>query len=291
MHADTSDGRLLLDVRGAPGAPPLLYLHGGPGMGCHEFMAWQGDRLAQQLRVIGLDQRGSRRSAPADGVPLAETDVVDDCEALRDWLGVERWAVLGHSFGGRLALRYAHRHPDRVTAVIFENPAWDMTAADRATLLGAVPLFERRGDPVSATRCRTLAAGARIEHWEVTDLLGALGDDHLELYVHRQQARQHLAETLAASARDGAAARPLLAVPDAMASMLGLLPGLRVPALLVKGRYDLVTGPDQLDAFRREVPHGRVDVFPRSAHYPQLEEPELYRATVEPFVLDHARQR
>ncbi|GIL29746.1 alpha/beta fold hydrolase [Actinocatenispora comari] len=296
MHSATSDGRLFLDVRGKPGAPPLLYLHGGPGMGCYEFMQWQGDRLSQRLHVIGLDQRGTLRSAPlADGETLAESDVIADCEALRESMGIQRWAVLGHSFGGRMALRYAHRHPERISAVLFENPGWDLAEADRAKLLAAAPLFAELGDPVSATRCRNLAAAPRFERWEVVDLLAGLGERHLELYVHRPEARSQLAATLAnafpAELRDrgDAAARRLLAAPDVLASMVGLLPGLAVPALLMKGRYDLVTGPSQLAAFRAEVPGGRVELFPRSAHYPQLEEPELYQATVQAFVTAHAR--
>ncbi|MEV0843392.1 alpha/beta hydrolase [Actinocatenispora sera] len=296
MHAGTSDGRLFLDVRGKPGAPPLLYLHGGPGMGCHEFMEWQGDRLSQRLHVIGLDQRGTLRSAPlADGETLDESDVIADCEALRESMGIQRWAVLGHSFGGRMALRYAHRHPERISAVLFENPGWDLAEADRAKLLAAAPLFTEVGDPVSATRCRNLAAAPRFEHWEVVDLLAGLGERHLELYVHRPEARSALAATLASAFpaelrdRGDAAARRLLAAPDVLASMVGLLPGLAVPALLMKGRYDLVTGPSQLAAFRAEVPDGRVELFPRSAHYPQLEEPELYQTTVQAFVIAHAR--
>ena len=218
MHADTSDGRLFLDVRGDPTAPPLLYLHGGPGMGCAEFMRWQGDRLGRHLRVIGLDQRGTLRSAPlADGETLAESDVVADCEALRESMGIERWAVLGHSFGGRMALRYAHQHPERITAVLFENPGWDLAEADRAKLSAAAPLFTELGDPVSATRCRNLAAAARVEHWEVVELLAGLGDRHLDLSVHRPEARAELAaalaDTFAPELRDrgDAAARQLLA--------------------------------------------------------------------------------
>lgn len=109
----TVDGtRLHVDERGAADATPLLYLHGGPGQGCFDFMACQGDRLAEDLRVIGVDQRGVLFSDPLpDGAMLTEDDLVDDIEALRRVLGIERWAVLGHSFGARLALRYAAGTP------------------------------------------------------------------------------------------------------------------------------------------------------------------------------------
>ena len=63
-HARLTRHGLYADIRGDAGAPPLLFLHGGPGQGCHDFMALQGDLLAASVRLIGLDQRGVDRSAP-----------------------------------------------------------------------------------------------------------------------------------------------------------------------------------------------------------------------------------
>src|SRR5258706_14347448 len=54
---------LFVDVRGQASRPALLFLHGGPGQGAYDFMAMQGDRLGNALRVVRLDQRGVDRSA------------------------------------------------------------------------------------------------------------------------------------------------------------------------------------------------------------------------------------
>jgi pimeloyl-ACP methyl ester carboxylesterase len=62
-HRLTSHG-LYTDIRGDAAAPALLFLHGGPGQGCHDFMVLQGDLLAASVRLIGLDQRGVDRSLP-----------------------------------------------------------------------------------------------------------------------------------------------------------------------------------------------------------------------------------
>src|ERR1700753_1273881 len=142
-----ADRRLFVDVRGDSEAPALLYLHGGPGMSCHDFMVWQGDRLSADLRLVGLDQRGVLRSDELrPGETVTEQDLVDDCELVRQALGIRRWAVLGHSFGGRLALRYAVSHPDQVAAVIFENPAWDVQETERMRLPAAAEIFAELGD-------------------------------------------------------------------------------------------------------------------------------------------------
>ena len=69
---------------------------------------------------------------------------------MRQALGIERWAVAGQSFGGRLALRYAAAHPGHTSAVIFENPVWDMTASARAALLPIAAMLAERGDTEAA---------------------------------------------------------------------------------------------------------------------------------------------
>jgi proline iminopeptidase len=237
--------------------------------------------------VIGLDQHGVPAANPLDGdAPLDENDLVAACEALRESLGLDRWAVLGHAFGGRFALRYAHRHPDRLSAVVFENPGWDLAEAERLRLPAAAALFEEIGDAVSAARCRRLATEHLTDRWEARSVVAELGDRYLDLYVHTPEARAELEKALA---RHGDGHRyGVMDSPDVMASMVPLLAGLSVPALLIKGRYDLTTGPEQLDGFRRHVPAGRVEIFASSAHFPQVEEPDRYATSVRAFVRAHA---
>jgi proline iminopeptidase len=92
---------------GNPAGKPALYLHGGPGSGCSAF-----------------DQRGSGRSRPlasnADVDLAANTTshLIADIEALREMHGVDRWTILGLSWGTTLGLAYAQAHPHRVRALV-----------------------------------------------------------------------------------------------------------------------------------------------------------------------------
>ena len=109
--------RLFVDDRGDADAPPLLFIHGGPGQGCYDFMRSVGDSLARQLRIIGVDQRGTLRSDPLPASPLLTVELlIADFEELRKTLGLSTWAVLGHSAGGHYALRYVTSHPASVCA-------------------------------------------------------------------------------------------------------------------------------------------------------------------------------
>jgi proline iminopeptidase len=241
---------LFVDDRGDPAAPPLLFIHGGPGQSCWDFMAAQGDRLARSIRVIGVDQRGVLRSGDIPPSEPLDVDVlVDDFEALREHLGIERWTVLGHSAGGIYALRYATRHPDSVSAVVFDCPCWDCDLTDRHRLPVVAARLEERGKREAATAVRRLAEKreritAADESWV---LMQHLGDAYLDLFFSRSEsARAYEAFTTSAGFSDedwahGLSHLPLLA--DLYEPQLHRLAELAVPSLLVHGIDDLVLRP------------------------------------------------
>ena len=92
----------------------------------------------------GRHEIGLARSEHAEASLPAEprltiADLIEDCEAVRQALGVRRWMILGQSFGG-MALRYAISYPGSVSAAVFENPVWDVALTARA----ALPRIARR---------------------------------------------------------------------------------------------------------------------------------------------------
>ncbi len=119
--------------------PPVVLLHGGPGLWC--YLADVAELLAADHAVVRLDQRGCGRSTGAEG-PFTLAGAVDDLEQLRRSLGIERWGLVGHSWGAELALRYAAAHPARTTAVAHVagvgtgDDFWAAYAAERDRRLG-----------------------------------------------------------------------------------------------------------------------------------------------------------
>ena len=117
------DGNLVYwETCGNPRGKPAVVVHGGPGSGCTEWQRRLFDPTV--YRVVLFDQRGCGRSTPH--ASAVDTDLtrnttghlVEDMEALRRHLGVERWLVLGGSWGSTLALTYAVRFPECVTEMI-----------------------------------------------------------------------------------------------------------------------------------------------------------------------------
>ena len=120
---DVGDGqRLHYEVRGDPDGVPAVVLHGGPGSGASP--RWAGFFDPERYRVVLLDQRGAGRSTPSTQDPATDLSVnatahlVEDLERLRTHLGVERWLLLGGSWGSTLGLTYAVTHPEHVRAVV-----------------------------------------------------------------------------------------------------------------------------------------------------------------------------
>ena len=108
------DGTSLWTTVGGHG-PPVVLCHGGPGL--WDYLEDLADLLAGEHTVIRYDQRGCGRSGGLDG-PFTLERAVADLDGVRETLGVERWAVLGHSWGADLALRCAIARPQRTTAVV-----------------------------------------------------------------------------------------------------------------------------------------------------------------------------
>src|SRR5204863_7263715 len=85
---------------------PLVVLHGGPGMDHTMFRPWL-DPLADELRLLYVDERGQGRSERVDPATLSLDVFARDVDLLADALGLERFALLGHSFGAIVATRHA----------------------------------------------------------------------------------------------------------------------------------------------------------------------------------------
>jgi proline iminopeptidase len=120
---EVSDGhRLYWECCGNPDGQAALYLHGGPGTGCTAGQRRFFDPEA--YRIVLFDQRGCGRSRPlaedqhADLSTNTTPHLIADIERLRRHHGVERWTILGASWGTTLGLAYAQAHPERVKALV-----------------------------------------------------------------------------------------------------------------------------------------------------------------------------
>ncbi|HYF96589.1 MAG TPA: alpha/beta fold hydrolase [Patescibacteria group bacterium] len=118
-HIKTRDGlhKLYVQEWGNPKGVPILYLHGGPGVGCRD--KFKSSFNPKKHRVIFLDQRGSGNSTPYGSLEENTTPkLVEDIELVRQKLGIDKWHVHGTSWGSTLALCYAIKHSTNIRSMV-----------------------------------------------------------------------------------------------------------------------------------------------------------------------------
>jgi proline iminopeptidase len=120
---DVDDGnRVYWETCGNPSGKPAVVLHGGPGSGSTPW--WRRLFDPDEYRVVLFDQRGCGLSTPNAGIATADLTanttphLLEDIELLRRHLGVDRWLVLGGSWGSTLSLAYAQEHPECVSEMV-----------------------------------------------------------------------------------------------------------------------------------------------------------------------------
>ena len=143
---DVGDGNFVYwETCGSPRGKSAVVFHGGPGSGRSPWFRRLFDPRA--YRIILFDQRGCGRSTPHASAPdtdLARNNTANlilDIERIRQHLGVERWLVLGGSWGSTLALAYAEARPDRVTEMILFGVTTGRHAEFDWTFRGGVAVF------------------------------------------------------------------------------------------------------------------------------------------------------
>jgi proline iminopeptidase len=274
--------RLWVTDAGPRDAPVLLYVHGGPGIGALEFEHHMADALAGSVRLVSVDQRGVLRSDPIGAdARVTVDDLLADFEAVRAQLGIRRWRVLGHSFGGTVALRYALAHPDKVQDLVLECPSIDLASSFRWLCASAAQFLNGR-NTAAALRAIALADPATPFDdafiAEMDRILSAMGDRRQDLYVSQARNRD-IFTRLARIARlpdsrwaqGSVPGRSLLAQPSTRRPMLSAVRQWKGPLLLIRGEGDHVTSPAELAAVSEAG--GRIVTVPAAGHFVHVEQP------------------
>lgn len=160
-----------LFVRKAGAGPSLVLVHGGPGMS-HEYLLPMEAVTDAGVRIVTYDQRGSGRSTIPDPPQYALRDHASDLDAVREHLEEDRIHVLGHSWGGLVAMSYAVRYPRRIASLTLvcsmapffeDNRSGQVELRERIaelTDLGIIPdpMPSNSGDSCKATSLAMLPA-------------------------------------------------------------------------------------------------------------------------------------
>lgn len=271
----------------APGTPTVVYLHGGPGYNSYSFSVLIGPRLERSLRMVYFDQRGSGRSErPWTGHYQLDT-LVADLDALRRALRLSRIALIGHSFGGTLALEYAARYPEHVSRMVLVSAYSDHMVTcreQRARATAAYPdAFARvAADTMDSTGrrrgdCEMEFQALSQEQFDRLNNAGQFVDSTYRL-------RQDSIDTASGLSNTGEMGHALARAGLYDRYQFTAHDRLSMPVLIVAGRHDGAVGLTSQQALARAIPRSRLLIYEHSAHFPYVEEPERFAHDVTAFL-------
>lgn len=107
----------------------LVYVHGGPGQGCWDFR-YTALELSKRFNVIMFDQRGVLRSDEVNDC-FTSNKLIEDIEDIREYFGIQKMVLCGHSYGGQLILRYAIKYPAYIHSLIYICPSFNFKLSMR----------------------------------------------------------------------------------------------------------------------------------------------------------------
>jgi pimeloyl-ACP methyl ester carboxylesterase len=258
--------------------PALVCLPGGPGRAA-DYLGNLGG-LDGKRQLILVDPRGVGASAdPVDPGTFRADRLVQDVDALRAHLGLERMDLLGHSAGAVLATLYAAAHPQRLSRLLLLTPglgAVDVSVTEEEFSALIERHSARPWYPAARAALEQIVAGSRsLEDFRASrPLFYGRWDSAAENHATMGVAERHQA------AREGFFAGLELDVAGVKAALRALT----VPVLLYAGDADPLVTPAMVSAAAPLFGDATVITQPGAGHFPWIDDPAAFAAAVEPFL-------
>ena len=283
-----SVGDVALWVEEEGAGTPLVLINGGPGGTHHGFHPWFG-RAAGFSRVIYYDQRGCGLSDYEPGPDGYSVDqAVEDLEGLRKALELDRFVLLGFSYGGFLAQYYTTRYPEHVAGLVLVGASPGMKAdlgRSRQREFMSPEELERR--QVILRELRELAPS---RGWSSAELLALIVyNNHINGDWKRQHYYKPSPERMAQIALyewvQDDNFNSVVGQSQGGIDFTGAFDANPIPTLLMEGAWDLTWGHETRYLVAGNHPNGKLVTFEEAGHSIFNEDPEGFFSTLEAFIL------
>lgn len=260
------------------GKGPVLVVQ-GPGWGLGSaYLEQTFAPLEDEITVIYYDTRGSGRSEhPKNAEQLNVGSMVEDLEALRQHLGLSSFALIGHSHGGYIALNYALKCPKYLSHLILVDARLGVSEVEADVQRNLPKLAENEKFSGAAKAYREDNSVKSDEEF------GAWLRSILPLYFHDPDKgmstwnQLKLADPVLSASEATSATNARFAVRNDLYRI-------EVPTLVLVGRHDFITSPEQAQIIHEGIAGSKMVVLEKSGHFPWLEEPDAFFAEVRNFI-------
>jgi len=256
--------------------PTLVILHGGPGFD-HTYLRPWLDPVSEVAQLVYIDERGCGRSARHTNEYYQLGIMPDDIVLFCKTLDIERPMVLGQSFGGFVALSMALRHPDFMSGIVLfdTSPAWtggyDLDALEQL-------VDGQRGKELREVAYKESTGTATAEE------LKRFEQEIMPLYWHQGFKPEYIAELFGNPLVNMDIATYMMGTLSKEYDMRPYLSEIKVPALVLQGRYDWVTPMTGAEEMAQAIANGQLHIFEHSGHMVFMEEPEELVAVLKQWI-------
>jgi pimeloyl-ACP methyl ester carboxylesterase len=248
--------------------PPLLLLHGGPGLS-YNYLDDLATEIGAGYRIASYQQRGLEPSTTEGPFEVARE--VADVVAVLDHLGWDKAIVVGHSWGGHLAFHLAVAIPARLVAALAVDP---LGAVGDGGLAKAGAEMAARTPEADRERALELDERAMRGEGLPGDAIESLGLIWPAYFANPAEAPPMPPMRMSLAAYSGVHASAAAELPGLEAA----LPTITVPVGVVVGALSPVPPDDAGGATARAIPGAWVQVVDGAGHFPWVEQPGCVRA-------------
>ena len=255
---------------------PLVLMHGGPGLDHTTLLPLEP--LADQFTLVFYDHRCNGRSEGAEQSTMTWENLTADAEALRQTLGFEKWAVLGQSFGGNVALEYALRYPQSLSHLVLMNTGGDSWWVRH----NAAELLAKRGYSDAAVQAVRRFFTGQLAPDEVTRTVMKFGQAYFYRFSLFGMVREMLFGPKAVRKSEAGIFAHTQLHPGW--TVMDRLSEIRVPTLVMAGREDFLYPPEHQAILADRLPNAQLEIIERASHNPQMERPAEVMAALRHFM-------
>lgn len=274
----TTSDTVRLYVRIAGGGKPCLFVHGGPGSTSYYYETMAGAPLIEQkLRMIYFDQRGSGRSDSARNRNYSLSRMLKDMDELRQHLGIKKWAVMGHSFGGILITNYAVRYAQNVSALLAIHCTVNMQASMQSHVDFGKKELGLQNDPLLNDESKPLMERVGVVH----NKLSEQNSWYKLMYRNAWEKRFNDSVTFSLGRYNRDFATHCWGVPEYWQDYAPQTAFVKCPVLVMTGDRDYAIGTNHYKSFR--FPQQTVVRY-IGGHAPFQEEPQWFAEKILAFV-------
>jgi proline iminopeptidase len=257
---------------------PLVLMHGGPGADLYTLMSFKP--LADQFTLVFYDHRCNGRSTGAEVSSMTWENLTADVDALRQALGFEKWAVLGHSFGGNVALEYALRYPYNLSRLLLVNTGGDYRWARE----NAPDVLAKRGFSPEIVELARRHLNGQFEPNDMFQNLMKLGKAYSP-HLSPWQIPHMIIVGLQTKLQPEAA---IFGETELLKSwrVMDRLGEINVSTLVMAGREDFIYPPESQEELAAAIPNARLVFIDRAGHNPHDEQPAEVLRVIRDFLAD-----